>query len=531
MKPIHYMIHVRDLERSIDFYRSVLGFEVADRHRYDGHSLAYLRGAESPFEIELIRPDRWTFGAAEQTAPTHIAFAVADLSGERARIEALGATVGPIEAYYANGRFMTRFFYVTDPDGHQIELIEPIGRYAEGSGCSSTISPGSDIMLNRALARRIAGEGFSDDPTRSYTPDAAFYFDPAIYDAELRSIFHKSWQYFCHQSELPEAGDYIAGEIAGQPVYVIRGRDGVIRGFFNVCQHRAHQLLKGKGNVKSVLRCPYHSWTYDHEGRLRGAPQCDAVAGFDRDAIRLSPIGVDIVGGFIMVNLDAGARSLKEETPHFEKKLLAMCPEAPGLKFTLRQDFEIKANWKVVVENFLENYHSFYSGPAHAQLSDIIDQSSYRWTIEDRVIEFIGRGGGQDKVPYGLGAERRFSGRPDGFQIVFLWPNTAFILLPGANMLMVFLMNPAGPERTREPLLYFGFDGELDRGTQSAVEWFNTILGPEDVDICESVQVGLHSLGYRRGRLMVDREQKCAWSEHFIHHFNSLNLEALERTG
>ncbi len=205
-----------------------------------------------------------------------------------------------------------------------------------------------------------------------------------------------------------------------------------------------------------------------------------------------------------------------------------MCPEAEQLRYVMRQEFAIKANWKVVVENFLENYHSFYSGPAHRQLSDVIDQDSYRWTIEGKVIEFLGKGGTAEMLPYELRGERRFTGRDDGFQIVFLWPNMAFIILPGASMLLVFLMIPEGPEATTEPLLYFGLGDELDAGTASAVDWFNNILGPEDVEIVESVQRGLHSLGYKRGRLMADPDCKEIWSEHFLHHFNALNIAAVE---
>jgi phenylpropionate dioxygenase-like ring-hydroxylating dioxygenase large terminal subunit len=382
-------------------------------------------------------------------------------------------------------------------------------------------------MLNPL--RNVAGEGFTDDATNSFTPDAEFYFDEAIFKAETRSIFSRSWLYFCHQSQIPEVGDYLVGEIAGQSVYVIRSKEGPVLGFFNVCQHRAHQLLSGSGNVRSVLRCPYHSWIYDIDGSLRGAPKAECVAGFAKDEIRLSPIGVEVIGGFVFVNLDSTAASLSETVPHFGLRLLKMCPEADQLKFAKRQDFEIQANWKVVVENFLENYHSFFSGPAHSQLSDIIDQETYSWTIDGKVIEFLGKGGTAEKLPYELHDEaRRFTGRTEGFQIVFLWPNVAFLLLPGANMLMVFLVNPTGPETTAEPLQYFGFDGEMDRGTEAAVDWFNNRLGPEDVSLVESVQRGLHSLGYQRGRLMVDPDQAEAWSEHFIHHFNTLNVHALK---
>jgi choline monooxygenase len=95
-------------------------------------------------------------------------------------------------------------------------------------------------------------------------------------------------------------------------------------------------------------------------------------------------------------------------------------------------------------------------------------------------------------------------------------------------MMLVFLVNPTGPEKTAEPLLYFGLDANMDRGTEAAVDWFNNRLGPEDVSLVESVQRGVHSLGYKRGRLMVDPDQVEAWSEHFIHHFNMLNIQALQ---
>lgn len=373
-----------------------------------------------------------------------------------------------------------------------------------------------------------AGNGFTNDPANSFTPDAPYYFDAQVYQAEIRSIFQRNWTYFCHASQIPEEGDYLTGEVAGQSVYVLRDRDGGIRAFFNVCQHRAHQLLSGSGNVKAVIRCPYHSWTYEFDGSLRGAPKCEAVLNFRREDVKLRPVGVDVISGFVFVNLDPDAEPLSKAVPHFGEKLLAMCPEAERLHYVTRQDFAIKANWKVVVENFLENYHSFYSGPAHKQLSDVIDQDSYRWTIEGKVIEFLGRGGTAEMLPYEMKGERLFTGRNDGFQIVFLWPNMAFLILPGASMLLVFLMIPDGPEATAEPLLYFGLGKELDAGTASAVEWFNNILGPEDVEIVESVQRGLHSLGYTRGRLMSDPGCKEVWSEHFLHHFNRLNIEALE---
>ncbi|MCB1379254.1 MAG: Rieske 2Fe-2S domain-containing protein [Alphaproteobacteria bacterium] len=518
MMPAHTMIHVRDLDGAIEFYVKAFGLEVVERHACDGARLVYLCAADSDYELELVCPAHWTFADSPEPGRTHIAFAVKNLEAEHRRLSALDLEPGTITAYHANGIFQTRYFYLNDPEGNQIEVLESRGRYGSRG----------EAMPN--IMRDLPGTGFTNDAAQSYTPDAAFYFDQSLYQGELAAIFHRNWLYFCHQSQIPRPGDYVAADIAGQSIYVIRDKSGAVYGFFNVCQHRAHQLLTpGSGNIRNTIRCPYHSWTYDLDGSLRGAPKCEEVTGFRREDVRLRPIGVEIIGGFIFVNIDPGAEPLSLAVPHFAAKLLAMCPEAERLQLVKRQDFNIKANWKVVVENFLENYHSFYSGPAHRQLSDVIDQDSYRWSIDGKVIEFLGKGGTAESLPYAFHAERRFTGREDGFQIVFLWPNMAFIIIPGASMLLVFLMNPDGAEGTAEPLLYFGLDSDLDHGTVAAVDWFNNILGPEDVELVESVQRGLHSLGYTRGRLMVDPGKKEAWSEHFLHHFNSLNIAAVKQ--
>jgi choline monooxygenase len=381
------------------------------------------------------------------------------------------------------------------------------------------------MTISSAIRAKYATH-FSADPMLSRTPEPAYFFSPELYALEQRDIFQRTWLYFCHSSQLPDPGDYMTGEIAGQSIYVVRSADGALRGFFNVCRHRGHQLLKGQGNIGGLIRCPYHSWSYDLDGALRHAPRCEQVVGFDKSEIALSGIQIHVAAGFVFVNLDPKAPAFADRLGNLEQRLLAMVPDASSLRLACRQDFAIKANWKIVAENFLENYHSFYSGPAHRQLSDIIDQSTYRVTIDGRLIEFSGRGGDAGRIPYQLGS-RSISPRRDGFVIQFAWPNAAFILLPGADILLLFLMNPTGPEETAEPLLYFTRDGAVDSVSKSAVDWFNEILGPEDVELCESVQRGLHSLGYQSGRLMVDRSGSDLWSERTLHHFNTLNLEAI----
>ena len=126
---VHCMIYVRDLERTVAFYESLAGLRVVDRHRYPGNSLAFMQGAESDFELELIQPDSWEFGQPESPR-WHLAFGVEDLEAEHWRLLSLGFHPEPIEDFSPGGRFMSNWFYVYDPDGYQIEFLEQRGRFA-----------------------------------------------------------------------------------------------------------------------------------------------------------------------------------------------------------------------------------------------------------------------------------------------------------------------------------------------------------------------------------------------------------------
>jgi len=129
----HFMMYVADLEESIAFYERALHFAVAERHRYDGHNLAYLRSAGSDVEIELIQPDVPRFNLPESGAAWHVGFVVDNLDEEFARFAAMGVRLDPVEDYVANGVMQTRYFYAYDLDGHQIEILEARGRYRRGA--------------------------------------------------------------------------------------------------------------------------------------------------------------------------------------------------------------------------------------------------------------------------------------------------------------------------------------------------------------------------------------------------------------
>src|SRR5262249_36965961 len=150
-------------------------------------------------------------------------------------------------------------------------------------------------------------------------------------------------------------GSYLTAEIAGEPIVVVRGEDGILRAFFNVCRHRAAPILNEPCGTASKLRCRYHGWTYDLAGRLRGTPEFDGVADFRKEDNGLVPVAVAIWGPFVWVHLDPPAEPVEQ--------YLAPLPEwakghIDGLTFARRVEYELACNWKVYVDNYLDGgYH------------------------------------------------------------------------------------------------------------------------------------------------------------------------------
>ena len=126
---------------------------------------------------------------------------------------------------------------------------------------------------------RVAA-GFHDEPDMSYSLNAEAYVSHRWLEIEKDAIFKRTWQWVCHEEQLREPGAYVTVEIADQPICIVRDREGELRAFYNVCKHRAHELLKGAGTTSKIM-CPYHAWTYDLTGRLRRAPETENLPNFD----------------------------------------------------------------------------------------------------------------------------------------------------------------------------------------------------------------------------------------------------------
>ena len=376
----------------------------------------------------------------------------------------------------------------------------------------------------------IVGPGFTEDARTSRAAIGRYYTDPVVHQIEQDRVFGHEWNYLGHHSELPDPGNYLVRDVAGESIYVIRGKDDELRAFFNVCQHRGHQLLQGQGTIGNVVVCPYHAWSYGTDGTLRGAPKMRHVPDFCAADVALTPVRLELIGGFMFANLDPDAPSLREMAPRFEPALLSMVAESADLHPVRTRSFEIAANWKVVTENFLEAYHVEFSGPAHQGLARVIDTETYEFDIDGRTIEYRAAGGAPDTLPYQSNPHDAFTNTANApFQQIFLFPHTTFSVFPGTNLVFVYNMAPNGVDRCAEEITYFTLDAEMTEPSRTAEAYISEQLNEEDIALVEAVQRGVGSRGYRPGRLMVDAEEEEGWSEHFVHHFNQLNVAALRR--
>ena len=194
----------------------------------------------------------------------------------------------------------------------------------------------------------------SAEPIRSLA--ARYYTDPNIYAREMAGLFARTWQFAAHVSTVPNPGDYVAFEIAGEALFAIRGRDGVVRAFYNVCQHRAHQLVEGTGTTRVVV-CPYHAWTYELTGELRAGPNIKTVPGFDRETVCLTQVPCEDFNGFLFVNLDPKAAPMDSWFPGVRDELAEYVPGVADLAPLEWVRIPERCNWKVSVENYSECYH------------------------------------------------------------------------------------------------------------------------------------------------------------------------------
>ncbi len=328
------------------------------------------------------------------------------------------------------------------------------------------------------------------------------YYAPEIYAADLDRVFASSWVCVGRSESVPGSGSYLTPEVAGESLIVIRGKDDRVRAFANTCRHRGTLLLEGPGTVKGAIRCPYHSWTYGFDGGLLGAPNVGAEDGLDRDAHGLWPVRLEGWDGFLFVNLDRSAPPLAQ--------MLEEMPDSPAeleryglgdLRIGATREYDVAANWKIVVENYHECLHC----PAvHPELVKIVPL--YRSGEVEEEGQTLGNSMGHGLTSFtasGLSTLPRLPGLSDEdahtFYGAYLPPN--LIINYHSETVNAVTIHPAGPERTivRSSFLFRPETMAADGFDPSEVVDFRDLVARQDWVVCELAQRGVRSRFFEGG--------------------------------
>ena len=346
------------------------------------------------------------------------------------------------------------------------------------------------------------------------TLPGAYYYAPEIYSQELERIFGQMWVCVERAEHVRQPGDFITAEVAGESLIVVRGRDNQLRAFYNACRHRGAQLTGAACGSAKALTCMYHAWTYGLDGRLQGAPNIASFGDFPREQFGLLPVALEVWEGLIWLNL-------ADEPPPLREQLEAPIRERFGtldqfaryglgnLTLGKRIAYDVHANWKLVVENFMECYHC---APMHPELCALLP-AFYNGTSYQGLVG-VGTAFADDVTQFsrsGTGNRPRLPGLTDTDDRTYfgltLAPNVLISLLP--DHIIVHTAQPRGPEQTHVTCDWL-FDPAVaaaaDFDPSDSVEIFD-IVNKQDWQVCELTQRGVRSKAFAHGGVYVPSEQ------------------------
>lgn len=347
-------------------------------------------------------------------------------------------------------------------------------------------------MLDERMIREQLQRFDADAPIEeAWMPPASWYVEPAIHRLE-RTALLRSWQPVMRVADLGRApGSYASGCILGEPWVIVRGQDGTPRAFHNTCRHKGREVVTGHGTTKELV-CGYHAWRYGLDGRLVSAPRIGGIQQFDRDAMSLVPLRMQAWGPWLFVNIDPDAASLDVQCP----ELSAALDERgfANLAFVSRRSWTIECNWKVYIDNYLDG--GYHIPHMHPSLDAQLDMANYQTQVFARssIQSCPPSSESDDRIDY-KAVDRIGPGAIYGW----IYPN--------------LMLNRYGPCLDSNYVLPRGVDAcevhyefYFEPDTAGAREFVEASIAQsditqhEDIEICESVQRGLHSVAYDRGR-------------------------------
>jgi phenylpropionate dioxygenase-like ring-hydroxylating dioxygenase large terminal subunit len=334
------------------------------------------------------------------------------------------------------------------------------------------------------------------------------YLDREIFDLELEKIFRKEWMFVAHVGEVANKGDFIATKLAGEPVLIVRDKQEVVRAFYNVCKHRAMAVATGTGKAVSFV-CPYHAWNYGLDGELIAAPGMNKAENFDPCTVKLRSIRSEIVNGMIFINFDDDAQPLADRIPDLIDLISPwnIAEMEPVHVSEIGGDY----NWKVMLENANENYHSIavhresFHTISPAEQSYSSDGQSRPW--HDLYTPYSG--------PEPMVAGPKIDGVPEwsGTRLSFFALHPQFLMSVSEDSIATYVTHIDGHEKTRFVWTMYMMKGAKDRpGAAEYIAdmgaWIDRI-NSEDLVICEGVQAGLKSEGWEPARF--SHLEKSIW--------------------
>jgi Rieske 2Fe-2S family protein len=346
------------------------------------------------------------------------------------------------------------------------------------------------------------------------------YTSPAILAEETERIFARHWNCVGRASRLAEPGDYIVREIAGESLIILRDRGGELRAFFNVCRHRGTRICREThGQFSETIQCPYHAWTYATDGRLIGAPHMQDVDGFDKKDFPLHSAAIAEWEGFVFVNIARNPQPFDEWFAPMLRRLERY--NLAGLSAFHSVTYDVRANWKLVFQNYSECLHC---PMIHPQLSTVLP---YQSGAND-LVEGAFLGGYMEITPpnesvtlSGRACARLVNptlGDDDQRRAFYytLMPNLMLSLHP--DYVNYYLLTPVSVDHTRvesEWMFHPSSTGDPSFHPQDAIRFWD-VTNRQDWDICEQSQLGVSSRRYEPGPYSPRESIPAAWDRYYL---------------
>lgn len=347
----------------------------------------------------------------------------------------------------------------------------------------------------------------------AFTLPSSYYVDPVLLEEEKRRIFWRTWQIVGRSEQVAKTGDYFTANLCGEPLLIVRDSAGQLRGFYNVCRHRAGPAAEGCGTRK-LFRCLYHGWTYSLEGKLINSPEMEGTCDFQQSDFSLRPVQTAEWEGQVFVNLDPEPNVVPLLTALRELPEQASKFGFGQMRLAGRRDYHMACNWKVYIDNFLEGYHL---PSVHPSLNRELDYNAYVTRLYERhSLQSSPIRGPQNEAT----VDRRYKQAEGDMAAEYFWiyPNWMLNCYPDNVSLNIVL--PTGPE-TCVAIFEWYFPVERLESAEQTMK-FSDEIQLEDGHICEVVHQNLKSQSYDRGRYSVKQERG-------VHHWHRLYAEAMGR--